>query len=71
MKQERRWRIGVFSKYGYPCLGFYTVLGALKQDLGEFFEIKKLYKWFLVCVLLGCFYNFSFDPYYEPHYCGS
>ena len=27
---------------------------------------RKLLRWFLACVLLGCFHNFSLDPYYEP-----
>ena len=25
-----------------------------------------LLRWFLACVLLECFHNFSLDPYYEP-----
>ena len=27
---------------------------------------RKLLRWFLACVLLECFHNFSLDPYYEP-----
>ena len=36
------------------------------MNLGGFSNQRKLLRWFLVCVLLECFHNFSLDPYYEP-----
>ena len=47
------------------CLGLYTlaiVLGALKEDLGDFLN-QGSFKDGLTYVLLECFYNFLFDPY--------
>ena len=42
------------------------VLGILKQSLEAFFQTKEAFEVILLYVLLGCFRNFSLDPYYEP-----
>ena len=42
------------------------VLGVLKEDLGDFFKPKEALKMVFGVILLGCFHNFSLDPYYEP-----
>ena len=51
------------------CLGFYTlaiVLGALKEDLGEFFQTKDVLNMVYGMCSIRVFLQFLLYPYYEP-----
>ena len=37
------------------CLGFLYFSNGVRRGFGYFFKPKVSFKWFLVCILLGCF----------------